>query len=169
MGSSERRLSPNGKRNKLEKAPSGIWYIDQKTQQAQYLNILNKACLEPDVKEFLRVIASIATWRKTDSKTGETLPESYTPCYASNDTLAIAMSRSPSYVQKAKAKAQELGWIKYSHSPQHMSSDWIWPVVGEEDPNFKQHVKREKPRVMIGKDDIKPISTPIQYVPNSDT
>lgn len=159
MGSSERRLSPSGKRNKLEKAPSGIWYVDYEIQQAQYMNILNTACLEPDVKEFLRVVASIATWRKTDKYTGKELPESYTPCYASNDYLAISMSRSPSYVQAAKKKAEQLGWIIYSHSPEHMSSDWIWPVVGKQDPSFKQHVKREKPRVIIGRDDIKPISS----------
>jgi len=151
----------------LEKAPSGIWYIDTEIQQAQYLNILNKASLEPEVKEFLRVIASIATWRKIDKRTGKLLPESYTPSYASNDFLAIAMSRSPSYVQKAKAKAQQLGWINYSHSPQYMCSDWIWPVVGENDPTFKQHVIREKPRVMIGRKDIKPVSTSIEYVSNS--
>ena len=150
----------------MEKAPSGKWFIEDHIQQAQYLNLVNKACLEPEVKEFVRVIASVATWNKIDKKTGKRDETSYTPSFASNDFLAIAMSRSPSTVQKAKKKALELGWIVYEHSPTHMASDWIWPVVGEDDPNFKPHVKREKPREFRGRDGITPISTPAQHISN---
>ena len=94
----------------MERAPQGRWYVDREIQQAQYLNKVNQACLPPEVKEFLHVIASVATWLKIDKKTGEVRPESYTPCYASQDTLQIYMNRCGSYITKAKKLAVEHVW-----------------------------------------------------------
>jgi hypothetical protein len=121
------------------------WFVDKRIQQAQFMNKVNQARLPGPVKDFLRYIASKATWKHTKN------PEkSYTPCYASQDTIEIQMGRSRDYVTKAKQEAIELGWIQVDKSK---SSDQIYPVIGMDDPTIKVKVKRER----WIREDIKPI------------
>ena len=65
------------------------WFIDKRIQQAQFMNKVNQATLSGPVKDFLRYIASKVTWKHTTQPS-----KSYTPCYASQDTIEIQMGRS---------------------------------------------------------------------------
>jgi hypothetical protein len=122
----------------MEKAPTGTWFVDEEIQQAQYINKVHQAAIPGHVKDYLKTIAGVATWRKKGKPS-----ESYVPCYATQDTIQIYMSRCRDYVTKAKKKAEELGWIYVEKNKGQ--SDWIWPLVGREDPDFKQKEKRVKP------------------------
>jgi hypothetical protein len=93
-----------------------------------------------------RYIASKATWKHTkDPK------KSYTPCYATHDTIEIQMARSTDYVAKCKKMALELGWIQVRHRAG--TSDQIWPVIGQDDLNIPPRFRRES----WGREDIKPV------------
>lgn len=120
------------------------WFIDKRIQQAQFMNKVNAATLPGQVKDFLRYIASKVTWKHTDAK------KSYSPCYASQDTIQTQMGRSKDYVTKAKKDAIRLGWIQVDKS---RSSDRIFPVIGVNDPSIKPKEKRER----WLREDIKPI------------
>jgi len=111
------------------------WFVDTSIQQAQFMNKVNQAILPGQVKDFLRYIASKATW---DNKTKR--ENAYTACYASQDTIQIQMNRSRDYVSKAKKRALELGWIMVEKT--EGSSDQIYPRIGENDPTVKVRVKR---------------------------
>lgn len=127
------------------------WFVDKKIQQAQYMNKINGAVLSGRTKDFLRYIASKATWKHT------TQPEkSYTGCYATHDTIEIQMGRSKDYVAKAKREALKFGWIVVLK--RQGSSDQIFPVIGENDPSIKPKVKRERwvgrvPNIIENEDD----------------
>lgn len=142
----------------MQKAPIGTWFVDEEIQQAQYINKVHQAAIPGNVKDFLKTIAGVATWRKSGKPR-----ESYVPCYASQDTIQIYMSRSRDYVTKAKKKAQELGWI---YVEEHKNqSHWIWPLLGEDDPAFKKKEKRVKPDEWTPK--IQPLIHPgMQGLPN---
>jgi hypothetical protein len=122
------------------------WFVDKTIQQAQYMNVVNSAVLPGQVKDFLRYIASKATWNKPKDKDG-----SYGPCWASHDMMQIQMGRSSDYVSKAKQQAKELGWIQIDDSsgPSHH----IYPVIGRNDPSITPKVKRPN---WVNKD-IKPV------------
>ncbi len=111
------------------------WFVDKSIQQAQFMNKVNQALLPGQVKDFLRYIASKATW---DNKTRP--KDAYTACYASQDTIQIQMNRSKDYVTKAKKRALELGWIMVEKT--EGSSDQIYPRIGSDDPTVKVRVKR---------------------------
>ena len=128
---------PIEKETKMRKAPKGTWFIDEEIQQAQYINKIHEAVLPGQVKDFLKTIAGVATWRKTNNPEG-----SYVPCYASEDTLAAYLGRGGDYVTKWKKKAEELGWIYVVHNYPH--SDWIWPLIGEDDPTMEKREPRDK-------------------------
>jgi hypothetical protein len=122
------------------------WYIKKSIQQAQYLNMVNAAWIPHEVKDLCRYIASKATWKHTkDPK------KSYTPCYATHDTIEIQMARSTDYVAKCKKMALELGWIQVRHRAG--TSDQIWPVIGQDDLNIPPRFRRES----WGREDIKPV------------
>jgi hypothetical protein len=122
------------------------WFIKKSIQQAQWMNMVNAAWIPHDVKDLCRYVASKATWEHTKK------PEnSYTPCYATHDTIEIQMNRSTDYVAKAKKKALELGWIQVRHRAG--TSDQIWPVIGEDDPDIKQRKRRES----WGREDLVPL------------
>lgn len=114
----------------------GKWFVSKEIQQAQYLNKVNEAWIPGQVKDLCRYIGSKATWKHTDAT------KSYTPCYATQDTIEIQMGRSRKYVTAAKKKALELGWIQVLKRED--SSDLIFPRIGENDPNVKQRVKRQR-------------------------
>lgn len=99
------------------------------------MNLVNAAVLPGQAKDFLRYIASKATWNKPDKK-----DDSYKPCWASHDTMQIQMGRSSDYVSKAKAQAKALGWIQIDDAsgPSHR----IYPVIGRNDPSITPKVKR---------------------------
>lgn len=142
----------------MQKAPTGTWFLEEEIQQAQYINRVHQAALPGNVKDFLKTIAGIATWRKKGSP-----DQSYVPCYATQDTIEIYMSRSRDYVTRAKKKAEKLGWI-YVEKNQGQS-DWIWPLIGQEDPDFRQKSKRVKPDTWIPR--IQPVISPdLQGLPN---
>ena len=88
-------------------------------------------------------VASKATWKHTKNE-----EKSYTPCYATHDTIEIQMARSTDYIAKAKKKALDLGWIQVRHRAG--TSDQIWPVIGVDDPEVMPRVKR----VSWGREDI---------------
>ena len=111
------------------------WFVDKEIQQAQFMNKVNQALLAGPVKDFLRYIASKATW---DNK--KRPHDAYTACYASQDTIQIQMNRSRDYVSKAKKRALELGWIVVLKT--EGSSDQIFPRIGKDDPSVKVRVKR---------------------------
>ena len=111
------------------------WFVAKEIQQAQFMNKVNQALLPGPVKDFLRYIASKATW---DNKTRPL--DAYTACYASQDTIQIQMNRSRDYVSKAKKKALALGWIVVLKT--EGSSDQIFPRIGNDDPSVKVRVKR---------------------------
>ena len=113
------------------------WFVDKEIQQAQYMNIVNKALLPGPVKDFLRYIASKATWRHTQEP-----KKSYTPCYASQDTIEIQMGRWSEYVTGAKKQALALGWIRVRVT-EHGNHE-IFPAIGINDPSVKDRVKRER-------------------------
>ena len=121
----------------MKKAPEGVWYIEEDVQQAQYINIVHNAALSGPVKDFLKTIAGVATWRKAGQASG-----SYVPCFANQKTLQSYMGRKKDYVTKSKKKAEKLGWIKVVHNPPF--SDWIWPKIGIDDPEVLK--KRESER-----------------------
>lgn len=122
------------------------WFIDRSIQQAQYMNLVNAAFLPSQVKDFCRYIASKATWNNTKNKS-----RSYTGCFATHDTIEIEMNRSKDFVQKAKKKAVELGWIQVLQRPG--TSDLIFPVVGVDDPEVPRREKRDS----WMREDIKPV------------
>lgn len=65
---------------------------------------------------------------------------------------------------KAKKKAEKLGWI-YVEKNQGQS-DWIWPLLGEDDPEFRQKSKRVKPEAWTPR--IQPVISPaMQGLPNN--
>jgi hypothetical protein len=122
------------------------WFIDKSIQQAQYMNMVNVAVVPSQVKDFCRYIASKATWNHTKHAA-----RSYSGCFATHDTIEIEMNRSKDFVQKAKKKAVELGWIQVLQRPG--TSDLIFPVVGEDDPAINKRVKRDR----WLREDIKPV------------
>lgn len=127
----------------MEATSKKDWFVDTKIQQAQYMNKVNSALLPGQVKDFLRYIASKATW---DNKTS---PEkAYSACYAAQDTIEIQMGRSRDYVTKAKQKALEFGWIVVMKTDG--SSDQIFPRIGVNDPAVKVKEKRVR---WLGKTD----------------
>lgn len=99
------------------------------------MNLVNAALLPGQVKDFLRYIASKATWNKPNDAKG-----SYEPCWASHDLIQIQMGRSSDYVSKAKQRAKELGWIQIDDASG--SSHRIYPVVGPNDTSITPKVKR---------------------------
>lgn len=119
------------------------WFIPKSIQQAQYLNLVNAAWIPHEVKDLCRYVASKATWKHTKNE-----EKSYTPCYATHDTIEIQMARSTDYIAKAKKKALALGWIQVRHRAG--TSDQIWPVIGVDDPDVMPRVKR----VSWGREDI---------------
>jgi hypothetical protein len=119
------------------------WFIPKSIQQAQYLNLVNAAWIPHEVKDLCRYVASKATWKHTKNE-----EKSYTPCYATHDTIEIQMARSKDYIAKAKKKALDLGWIQVRHRAG--TSDQIWPVIGVDDPDVMPRVKR----VSWGREDI---------------
>jgi len=122
------------------------WFVPKNIQQAQYLNIVNAAWIPHEVKDFCRYVASKATWKHTKEPS-----KSYSPCYATHDTIQIQMNRSSDYVSKAKRMALDLGWIQVRH--RGGTSDHIWPVIGVDDPN----IQRKKRRESWGREDLKPL------------
>lgn len=122
------------------------WYVPKSIQQAQYLNIVNSAWIPHEVKDLCRYVASKATWKHTKEPN-----KSYSPCYATHDTIEIQMNRSSDYISKAKRMALDLGWIQVRHRAG--TSDQIWPVIGVEDPNVQKRVRRES----WGREDLKPL------------
>lgn len=122
------------------------WFIDKSIQQAQYMNMVNVAVVPSQVKDLCRYIASKATWNHTKNTA-----KSYSACFATHDTIEIEMNRSKDFVQKAKKKAVELGWIQVLQRPG--TSDLIFPVVGEDDPTINKRVKRDS----WLREDIKPV------------
>ena len=125
---------------------NSYWFVDKQIQHAQYVNLVNSASIPGQAKDFLRYIASKATWNKPNDP-----KNSYKPCYASHDTIEIQMGRCRDYVQKAKKQAENLGWIQVDDAtgPSHH----IYPVVGRNDPAIIRKVKRPN---WVNKD-IKPI------------
>lgn len=119
----------------MEATSKKDWFVDTKIQQAQYMNKVNSALLPGQVKDFLRYIASKATW---DNKTRP--DKAYSACYAAQDTIEIQMGRSRDYVTKAKQKALEFGWIVVLKKDG--SSDQIFPRIGVNDPAVKFKEKR---------------------------
>jgi hypothetical protein len=111
------------------------WFVDKKTQQAQYMNKVNEAWIPYNVKDFCRYIASKATWGHSDPR------KAYHPCFATHDTIEIQMNRSRDFVRDAKRKALDLGWIQVLHRAG--TSDLIWPRIGDEDETVKRKRKRE--------------------------
>jgi hypothetical protein len=124
----------NNESRKLSKEEK-TWFVAKEIQQAQFMNKVNQALLPPQVKDFLRYIASKATW---DNRTRP--KDAYTACYASQDTIEIQMNRSRDFVTRAKKKALELGWIMVEKT--EGSSDQIYPRLGKDDPTVKIKVKR---------------------------
>lgn len=119
----------------METATKKDWFVDTKIQQAQYMNKVNSALLPGQVKDFLRYVASKATW---DNKTRP--KDAFTACYASQDTIQIQMNRSKDYVTKAKKASIALGWVVVLKT--EGSSDQIFPRIGADDPSVKVREKR---------------------------
>ena len=113
-----------------------IWFIDESIQMAQYMNEVNNAALKPQVKEFLRYVATKATWKHTNDQ------KSYSPCFASQDTIEIQMNRARNYVTEAKKQAVRLGWIMVHKT--EGSSDLIFPRIGDDDPSVTKKEKRQR-------------------------
>lgn len=111
------------------------WFVDKRTQQAQYMNKVNQAWIPHQVKDFCRYVASKATWNHTNKA------KAYYPCFATHDMIEIEMNRSRDYVAKAKSLALSLGWIQVLH--RQGTSDLIWPRIGVDDDSVKQKSKRE--------------------------
>ena len=112
------------------------WYLDPKIQQAQYMNLVNKALLPHYVKDYLRYIASKCSWAGMKDPSRE-----YSPCFARQDIQEIQMDRSSDYIAKAKRKALELKWIQVKKRPG--TSDEIYPTLGIDDPSMKRRYPRE--------------------------
>lgn len=123
-----------------------VWFVSKSIQQAQYMNKVNSALIPGKVKDFLRYIASKATWKHTTKPS-----KSYTPCFASQDTIEIQMGRSRDYVTTAKKMAIELDWIVVMEIDGYRHE--IYPAIGKDDLSIK---RREK-RVRVINDHIKPV------------
>lgn len=112
------------------------WFIDENIQMAQFMNEVNNASLKPQVKDFLRYVATKATWRHSSGE------KSFSPCFASQDTIEIQMNRSRNFITKAKKEALRFGWIMVHKT--EGSSDLIFPRIGIDDPSITKKIKRQR-------------------------
>jgi hypothetical protein len=100
------------------------------------MNLVNNALLPHYVKDYLRYVASKCSWAGTQDES-----RSYGPCFATQDVQEIHMDRSSDYINKAKRKALELGWIQVKK--RHGTSDYIYPTKGWDDPKMTRRYPRE--------------------------
>jgi len=124
-------------RRKMKDQEEEIWFIEKTIQQAQYMNMVNKAAIPGQAKDFCRYIASKCTW---DHKRPGV--KKYQPCFATQDTIEIQMGRSTDYVTKAKKLAIYYGWVQVKHRSH--TSDQIWPSIGLEDEKIAEKNERVK-------------------------